>query len=325
MFISCMYSAAFFEKDPRKVVEAGLQCIPAQSPYALLVSDVLVWHTQNPKDWRKVWQLLEEKWDKNEPCPEGALRPFNIDAKLNGGYVALALLFGESDFGKTIEIATRAGQDSDCNPASAGGILGVILGYRAIPDVWKSGIPAIAGKKFDFTDFTFDTIVASTEKRAEALVKANGGHADAEMVFVKTQTPKAPKIDIWDNYGTPFERIAANDRRWKFSGPWNDQRFGKQAARFGADAEVKFKGTGAIVVGGLFTNGGKVEILLDGKLAGTSDAFSDDLGNKSHEAIWHKFGLKNGEHTIRVVVKGEPFGKSTGSLVSIEDLVVFRP
>ena len=39
-----------------------------------------------------------------------------------------------SDFGKTIEIATRAGQDSDCNPASAGGILGVMLGYNAIPE-----------------------------------------------------------------------------------------------------------------------------------------------------------------------------------------------
>ncbi len=325
MFISCMYAAAFFEKDPRKVVEAGLQCIPAQSPYARLVSDVLTWQTQNPKDWRKVWQLIEDKWDKNEPCPEGALLPFNIDAKLNGGYVVLALLFGESDFGKTIEIATRAGQDSDCNPASAGGILGVILGYKAIPEIWKSGIPAIADKKFDFTDFTFDTIVASTEKRAEALVKDNGGRADSEMLFVKTQKPKAPKLEIWDNYGTPSERIAANDRRWKFSGPWNDQRYGKQSARFGADAEVKFKGTGAIVVGGLYTNGGKIEILLDGKLDSASDAFSDDLGNKSHEALWHKFGLKNGEHTVRVVVKGEPFGKSTGSLVSIEDLIVFRP
>ena len=32
MFISCMYSAAFFESDPHKVVEAGLACLPAKSP-----------------------------------------------------------------------------------------------------------------------------------------------------------------------------------------------------------------------------------------------------------------------------------------------------
>ncbi len=324
MFVSCMYAAAFFERDPRKVVETGLACIPAQSPYAKLISDVLAWHTQNPRDWRKVWQLLEQKWDIRDPCPSGALLPFNIDAKLNGGYVVLGLLYGESDFGKTIEIATRAGQDSDCNPATAGGILGVILGYKKIPEEWKSGIPAIANQKFRFTEFTFDTIVASTEKRAEALVKANGGRADEEVLTVKIQTPKAPKLDIWDNYGSPVERISAFDRRWKFTGPWTDQRLGKQANRFGSDAEVKFKGTGAIVVGGLYTNGGKIEIILDGALAGTGDAFSDDLGNKNTEALWHKFGLKNGEHTIRVIVKGEPQDKSAGSMVSIEDLVVFR-
>ena len=34
MFVSGMYAAAFFENDPRKVVEAGLACIPAKSPYA---------------------------------------------------------------------------------------------------------------------------------------------------------------------------------------------------------------------------------------------------------------------------------------------------
>jgi hypothetical protein len=94
MFISGMYSAAFFESDPRKVVEAGLAAIPATSPYAKVIADVLAWSKQFPDDWTKVWQALNEKWDKREPCPEGALRPFNIDAKLNGAYVALGLLYG---------------------------------------------------------------------------------------------------------------------------------------------------------------------------------------------------------------------------------------
>ncbi len=61
-------------------------------------------------------------------------------------------------------MATRAGQDSDCNPASAGGILGVMLGYKTFPRVWKGGIPGIADKKFDYTDFTFQTIVDSTKR-----------------------------------------------------------------------------------------------------------------------------------------------------------------
>ncbi|MEN6532652.1 MAG: ADP-ribosylglycohydrolase family protein [Bryobacteraceae bacterium] len=220
MFVSGMYAAAFFENDPRRIVEAGLATIPAKSPYGLLIADVLAWHKQYPNDWKKVWRLLEEKWDRREPCPSGALRAYNIDAKLNGAYIALGLLFGGGDFGKTIEISTRAGQDSDCNPSSAAGILGVALGFKRIPDVWRGGIPAIADQKFRYTDFTFHTIVASTEKRAIALVEKTGGKLDGSTLLVKTQRPVAAKLAVWDDYGSPVERISASDPRWQWKGDW---------------------------------------------------------------------------------------------------------
>jgi ADP-ribosylglycohydrolase len=146
MFISAMYAAGFFENDPRRIVEYGLAAIPDKSPYAQVVADMLRWSKEYPKDWIKVWNLVEAKWNKREPCPEGALKPFNIDAKLNGAYVVIGLLYGGSDFHKTLTIATRCGQDSDCNPASALGVLGVIKGYKAIPDDLKGGIDGIADK-----------------------------------------------------------------------------------------------------------------------------------------------------------------------------------
>ena len=70
VFVAGMYTAAFFESDPHKVVEAGLASIPAKSPYAMLIADLLKWYKQNPDDWRKTWKLIEDKWDKNDPCPE---------------------------------------------------------------------------------------------------------------------------------------------------------------------------------------------------------------------------------------------------------------
>src|SRR5262249_31596545 len=86
MVVAGMYVAAFFESDPRVVVERGLASIPASSPYGRVIADVLAWSKQYPEDWEKVWAMVNEKWDKREPCPEGALVPFNIDAKLNGAY-----------------------------------------------------------------------------------------------------------------------------------------------------------------------------------------------------------------------------------------------
>ena len=106
MFFSGMYAAAFFESDPRKVVERGLQSIPAESSYAKVIADVLRWSAENPNDWMATWRLMESKWDKGDVCTEGALEPFNIDAKLNGGYVVLGLLYGKGDFAKTLEVAT---------------------------------------------------------------------------------------------------------------------------------------------------------------------------------------------------------------------------
>ena len=112
---------------------------------------MLSWSRQHPTDWQQVWDLIEKKWNVPEACSEGARRPFNIDAKLNGAYIAVGLLYGNRDFDKTLEITTRLGQDSDCNPSNACGILGVMQGYQWIPDTWKGGIPAIADKNFNYT------------------------------------------------------------------------------------------------------------------------------------------------------------------------------
>lgn len=329
LFITGMYAAAFFENDPRKVVESGLKSMPPTSPYALLIKDLLTWSSQYPDDWRKVWQLMEDKWDKREPCPEGALRPFNIDAKLNGGYLAMGLLYGKRDFGKTIEIATRTGQDSDCNPASAAGILGVMTGYNAIPAEWKSGIAPLADTKFNYTDFSFNTIVESTLKRALDLVRANGGHVEQDTIAIRTQQPKAPKLEIWDDYGSPAERIVAADQRWHWKGTWSprQERNKKVSAanNAGAEASIEFDGTGAILVGPYTPNGGKADIYLDGKLDRTVDSNSDEDQSKASEAVWHKFRLRDGKHTLRVVLRGEPMYPGKGAEVGIEDLIVFRP
>jgi hypothetical protein len=293
---------------------------------------VLAWHGQYPNDWKKVWQLIEDKWDRRDPCPEGALQPFNIDAKLNGAYIALGLLFGDGDFSKTLDISTRAGQDSDCNPASAVGVLGVMLGYRRIPEEWKSGIPAIADEKFRYTDFTFKTIVASTQKRALELIEKTGGRVEGEQVLVKVQKPKAAKLEVWDDYGSPVERIAASDSRWQWQGAWQDskdERRGSAIARKttstkGAEASISFEGTGVIVVGPYLPDGGKAEVYLDGKLHKVVDTYSDEKAGKGGESVWHAFRLKNGQHTVRLVVLGEPYGDSAGSKVTLESLVVYR-
>jgi len=92
----------------------------------------------------------------------------------------------------------------------------------------------------------------------------------------------------------------------------------------GAAAEIAFEGTGAILTGHYLPTGGKADVYLDGKLHQTVDAYPDEGGTKRSDSVWHAFGLTNGKHTLRLVVRGEPHPDSQGADIVLEDLVVFR-
>jgi hypothetical protein len=167
--------------------------------------------------------------------------------------------------------------------------------------------------------------VASTEKRAVAMVTRNGGRMEGDTLVVKTQAAKPPKLEVWDDYGSPVERIPVDDKRWTWSEGWSARRDAPRGtAQKGAEFSVTFQGTGAILAGPYLASGGKADVYLDGKLHSTVDAFSDESGSKGDEAVWHAFKLPNRTHVLRLVVRGEPFPGSKGSDIGIQDLVVFR-
>jgi len=93
VFVASLYSEAYFENDIRRLVEKALLSIPAQSDYSKIIQDVLILKNQYPTDWRAAWKELEAKWGSTHICDAGAT--FNIDAKLNGAYVVMGLLYGD--------------------------------------------------------------------------------------------------------------------------------------------------------------------------------------------------------------------------------------
>ena len=88
---------------------------------------------------------------------------------------------------------------------------------------------------------------------------------------------------------------------------------------------IRFEGTGAAIVGPYLPNGGQAEVYLDGRLDRKVDVYPDEDAVKGSESVWHAFGLKNGPHTLRLLVTGEPGPGSKGAEIQIQDLVVFRP
>jgi hypothetical protein len=320
IWLNGMYAAAFLESDPRKVVTAGLACLPSQSSYAAVLRDVLDW-SRPGGDWRRVWQQLEKKWDKDDSCPDGAGRPFNIDAKLNGAYIALALLMGGGDFDKTLEIAARAGQDSDCNPSSAAGILGVIKGYESIPDIWKSGIAAIADRKFEFTQSSYNDICKATLDRALKLVKRAGGGVTGDTIQIPVQAPVPAELEQWE-MGVKAKRIDPEDAAFQWKGHWTPVSDGYKAAP-AAEVTLQFIGAAIAIQGDFSSDGGRADVYLDSALQ-TRDIDAYIVGNACDNVLWHAYGLRPGAHTMRIVVRDDADPRSKGRKLIIQNAVVYQ-
>lgn len=199
-FVGGMYSAAFFVSDPREIVAAGLRCIPSQSQYAECVRDVFRWHAEEPDAWEKCWQKVEDKYQKNPvyrraSCDKG---DFNIDAKINGAYIVMGLLYGRGDPDQTLVIACRCGQDSDCNPSSAGGVLFTMLGAAKVPERFTEKLKL--NDKFSYTTYTLPKAYEVCEMLARKVVVTQGGRiekdASGEEVFViPEQAPQPSKLE----------------------------------------------------------------------------------------------------------------------------------
>lgn len=151
------------------------------------------WHKKYPLDWKQTWFEVQKKWSSDIACAEGVFKPFNIDAKVNSAYVVMGLLYGNGDFTKSLEIATRCGQDADCNPSSVGGVLGTILGYKKIPQYWKMGLAEAEDIDFKYTTISLNKVYSIGFKHALQNIQLNGGKTDGDKITISMQQPKPVK------------------------------------------------------------------------------------------------------------------------------------
>jgi len=125
MWIAACLAAAFVESDPRRVIEIGLSEIPARCRLAEAIRRTIGW-CQEHDDWEQTWRAVN-----------GAYGHYHVVHTINNACaVALALLHGQMDFERTVAISVMCGWDTDCNGATAGSILGAMLGLSNLPTKW---------------------------------------------------------------------------------------------------------------------------------------------------------------------------------------------
>jgi len=326
VFVAALYSEAYFDNDISKIIDKALLSIPAESDYSKIVKDVILLHQHYPADWRAAWAELEAKWGKVQIC--GAGTSFNIDAKFNGAFIVMGLLYGEGDPAKTMEISTRCGQDSDCNPSNAMAVLGVIKGLSGLPAEYQAVVEAIGDSVFVNTSYSFNKAVEKTLEYAQKLAVQNGGESTSGELKIKVQQPQSMALEVafpklvFDKKVSVF----ANDG-CELKGKWAS--FGNNQAKYsgtaGDEISFAFEGTGVSIVGNWVKDGGKADVYVDGQLKRTIDCYFN-FSKQEHwnMDLYHITNLPEGKHILKLVVKGEKRTESPASNVYVSEAVVFK-
>jgi ADP-ribosylglycohydrolase len=129
IFLAAAEAQLFATPDTRQALKTGLGLLPESSPLKAALAELQCRHASGETyEQTRLW-FLRDYGNNNF-----------TDCILNIGFTILGLLFGESDFEKSLLCAVNCGQDTDCTAATAGAWMGIILGAGGIPEKWRKPV-----------------------------------------------------------------------------------------------------------------------------------------------------------------------------------------
>ncbi len=244
-----MYAAAFFEKDIATLINIGLKELPANGRYTEAVKEMIALHKKYPNDWKQARKEMADKYYVNEPD----LTKTIWNANLNGACGILAMLYGNGNFQRTLDLSCAMGFDADNQAATVAGLLGIINGFKSLPadlylpiEGWKKPFndKYINITRYELPDASIQDMIDRMLKMAIQLVEAKGGKisgkAGAENLTINTTAA----------FDVPLEFYIGPAARLEINQPVE--------FNFYSDANKKYDWkivAGAVPPGTVFTNG----------------------------------------------------------------------
>ena len=143
MFAAACIAAAAVCGDTERIVEQGVSVIPARSRLRRDIDLV--------RGWRDAGLSPEEVFDRiHEAYPPDGGAGW-VYTNPNAMIVTAALLYGGGDYGKSVCLAVEACYDTDCNGATVGSVVGMLVGKEGIGDEWTA--PVRRGFRTDIEGF----------------------------------------------------------------------------------------------------------------------------------------------------------------------------
>lgn len=126
MYFAAAIAAAFAVDDPMEALRLGLGQIPRASR---LAGDIrwAIALAPSIKDYRDARHAVDERFPGMNA----------VHAANNACLTIFGVAIGRRDFTRTISQTVAMGLDNDCTAATAGSLVGAVIGSRHIPDHWS--------------------------------------------------------------------------------------------------------------------------------------------------------------------------------------------
>jgi ADP-ribosylglycohydrolase len=247
-FCAAAIAQAFVAKSMDEILDVALAAIPGNSTYAAVANAVRAFHRANPGDWRACREMLEAEWGYDRYPGVCHIIP-------NAGVTVMALCYGAGELCRTVEIATMAGWDTDCNAGNAGAIVGTFEGVQ----------PGWGKYRKPIGDFVVASGVLGTVNVVDVPSFARELTVLAERL--RGGEPPAAWVDDFERRGVRFD----------FDAPGATHGFRREG--FGLELKASTERPGP-------NSRGSLEILLDRLERGTGQG---DVGDAAGRVFWKPF------------------------------------
>lgn len=157
MYFAAVISAAFAVNHPVEALEIGLAEIPRECALARAVRWALK-TAPGIRNYQQAREAMEEQFKGMSP----------VHTINNACLTIWGITIGEKDFSKVIGETVAMGLDNDCTAATAGSIVGAVIGKQGIPPHWyKNFNNTVHSYLIEKSRFTISGLIRRFIRQAE--------------------------------------------------------------------------------------------------------------------------------------------------------------